>query len=192
MHDMAYFDSMTNTSQNLNLSYGYLWWLNGKASFMLPGSQLVIPGSLMPNAPDDMFSALGKNCQYLNVVPSKGIVLVRMGNDPNGLGGLVPTVLDNEIWRRLNLIMCENPTSLETAQEQVSFTVFPNPTNERIQVQTSDLSKVELLELVDLQGRTLSTSNTNELSVLDVSSGSYFLRITGQKGISVMKIQVNR
>ena len=37
MHDTAYFNQMINTSQNLNLSYGYLWWLNGKASFMLPG-----------------------------------------------------------------------------------------------------------------------------------------------------------
>jgi CubicO group peptidase (beta-lactamase class C family) len=192
MHDLSYFDAMTNTSQNLNLSYGYLWWLNGKASFMLPGSQLVIPGSLMPNAPDDMFSALGKNCQYLNVVPSKGIVLVRMGNAPNGLGGLVPTVLDNEIWRRLNIIMCENPTALDQSHEQMNFNVFPNPSSDRIQVEASDLSKVELLELVDLQGRILATSNTNELSVLNISSGNYFLRVTGKKGVSVKKMQVTR
>lgn len=192
MHDMDYFDAMTNTSQNLNLSYGYLWWLNGKASYMLPGSQLVIPGSLMSNAPADMFSALGKNCQYLNVVPSKGIVLVRMGNDPNGLGGLVPTVLDNEIWRRLNLIMCDIPTSINPSEKELSFKVFPNPTSDRIQVQTSDLSNVELLELVDLQGRILAKSNTNELSVLAICSGNYFLRITGNKSVSVKKIQVTR
>ena len=28
-------------SQMLNESYGYLWWLNGKSSSMLPGSQFV-------------------------------------------------------------------------------------------------------------------------------------------------------
>jgi CubicO group peptidase (beta-lactamase class C family) len=32
MKDTAYFRAMTNTSQNLNKAYGYLWWLNGKSS----------------------------------------------------------------------------------------------------------------------------------------------------------------
>lgn len=39
-----------NSSQNLNPSYGYLTWLNGKAKFMIPGSQTVFPGFLVPNA----------------------------------------------------------------------------------------------------------------------------------------------
>jgi CubicO group peptidase (beta-lactamase class C family) len=30
--DTSYFHNMTNSSQSLNPSYGYLWWLNGKAS----------------------------------------------------------------------------------------------------------------------------------------------------------------
>lgn len=28
----TYFNAATSTSQNINLSYGYLWWLNGKSS----------------------------------------------------------------------------------------------------------------------------------------------------------------
>ena len=70
LHDRNYFDAMTNTSQNINLSYGYLWWLNGKSSFMAPGLQFVFPGSWSPSAPSDMFAALGKNGQLLNIVPS--------------------------------------------------------------------------------------------------------------------------
>ena len=45
MADTNYMHDMTNTSQGLNLSYGYLWWLNGKFSYMMPGSQFVFPGS---------------------------------------------------------------------------------------------------------------------------------------------------
>ncbi|MCY7328284.1 MAG: beta-lactamase family protein, partial [Saprospiraceae bacterium] len=74
LHDQQYFFDMTHPSQVLNKSYGYLWWLNGQPSFMLPSVQLVIPGKLIPNAPDDMFSALGKNDQKIHVVPSKGWV----------------------------------------------------------------------------------------------------------------------
>lgn len=32
----SFVKAATTTSQNINLSYGYLWWLNGKASYHLP------------------------------------------------------------------------------------------------------------------------------------------------------------
>ncbi|MBL8001207.1 MAG: serine hydrolase, partial [Flavobacteriales bacterium] len=56
LHDTAYFTAMTTPSQNLNDSYGYLWWLNGQPSFMVPDLQFVLPGMLMPDAPPDMIS----------------------------------------------------------------------------------------------------------------------------------------
>jgi len=31
-----YLNLATNTSQNINLAYGYLWWLNGKTSYHMP------------------------------------------------------------------------------------------------------------------------------------------------------------
>ena len=71
MSDTNYFNQMLHTSQMLNESHGYLWWLNGKSSSMLPGSQFVFNGDITPNAPDDLVSALGKNGQIINVVPSE-------------------------------------------------------------------------------------------------------------------------
>jgi CubicO group peptidase (beta-lactamase class C family) len=67
----TYFNEATNTSQNINLGYGYLWWLNGKANYHLPQSQLTFQGSVIPTAPSDMFMALGKNDQKFYVIPSK-------------------------------------------------------------------------------------------------------------------------
>ena len=68
----SYFNLMNTTSQSINLSYGYLTWLNGKSSSMAPGSQTVFPTEITPNAPNDMFAAMGKNGQLINIVPSKG------------------------------------------------------------------------------------------------------------------------
>ena len=45
----AYLNEATNTSQDVNLAYGYLWWLNGKSSYHLPQSQFTFPGELIPN-----------------------------------------------------------------------------------------------------------------------------------------------
>lgn len=51
LSDATYYNEMVNPSQDLNKSYGYLWWLNGKESYMLPGSEVIFPGSCVPNAP---------------------------------------------------------------------------------------------------------------------------------------------
>jgi CubicO group peptidase (beta-lactamase class C family) len=99
----SYLNDMVTTSQNLNKSYGYLFWLNGKESFMVPESQLVFPGSFTPNAPDDMFSGIGKNGQYVSIIPSKSMVLIRMGEDPSSVP--VPFLFLNDIWGKLNLII---------------------------------------------------------------------------------------
>ena len=63
----SFFKKMISTSQDLNPSYGYLWWLNGKGNFIPPGLQIAIPTDVTPGAPDDMFAAMGKNGQLLNM-----------------------------------------------------------------------------------------------------------------------------
>jgi len=103
LEDNEYFNDMTNTSQALNQSYGYLTWLNGKGSYMVPGYQIVIPSDLTPNAPDDMFAAMGKNGQIINVVPSENLVVVRMGDTPDGT--FVPMTFQNNIWKYLDAVI---------------------------------------------------------------------------------------
>ena len=98
--DQNYFNAMTNSSQTLNNSYGYLWWLNGKSSYMVPRLQTVFPGSLVSNAPADMIMALGKDDKKIYVVPSLNVVVVRLG-DAAGTTTLGPSSFDNELWARL-------------------------------------------------------------------------------------------
>lgn len=104
LNDEGYFNAQTNTSQNLNLSYGYLTWLNGKTSYMMPRLQTVLNGSLIPNAPADMYAALGKNDQKIYVVPSQNIVVIRMGDD-TGNSQLALSSFDNELWGKLKTII---------------------------------------------------------------------------------------
>ncbi|EDP70360.1 hypothetical protein FBALC1_06373 [Flavobacteriales bacterium ALC-1] len=97
----SYYNEMTTTSQQFNKSYGYLWWLNGKESFMIPGVQNVNGGSLIPNAPADMIAALGAQDQKIYIVPSQNLVVVRSGNAA-GLEELASSSFDNELWAKIN------------------------------------------------------------------------------------------
>lgn len=104
LNDTTYFNTQINTSQTLNNSYGYLTWLNGKSNYMLPSVQFVFTGSLMPDAPADLYAALGKNDQKVYVVPSQKLVVIRMGESA-GNTQLAVSSFDNELWGKLKAVI---------------------------------------------------------------------------------------
>jgi len=75
------------SSTELNAGYGWLFWLNRpgrlagpiQATTGQPGGD-VADGQLVPGAPEDVFWALGFNDQVVAVIPSEGVVAVRMGD----------------------------------------------------------------------------------------------------------------
>jgi CubicO group peptidase (beta-lactamase class C family) len=99
----TYCNEATNTSQNINLGYGYLWWLNGKANYHLPQSQVTFQGSIIPTAPSDMFMALGKNDQKIYVVPSKKMVVIRMGDAADSVN-LALSDFDEMLWTKISAL----------------------------------------------------------------------------------------
>ncbi|WP_295211648.1 serine hydrolase [uncultured Chryseobacterium sp.] len=100
----TYFQNSVNTSQSINLAYGYLWWLNGKSSYHLPQSQYQFSGKLIPSAPDDMFCALGKNDQKIYVVPGKKIVIIRMGDAADDANPALSD-FDDVLWQKINAVI---------------------------------------------------------------------------------------
>lgn len=70
---------------------------------MIPRVQTVFPGSVSPQAPDDLFAAMGKNGQLINIVPSKNIVVIRLGDVPDN--SLVPYTFQDDLWKKLTPII---------------------------------------------------------------------------------------
>jgi CubicO group peptidase (beta-lactamase class C family) len=100
LSDGNYFNAMTDSSQNLNPSYGYLWWLNGKDSIIFPSLDFSFEMQLANEAPSDLVAGMGKNGQFVEFVPSKNIVVIRMGETPDG--ALVPIAFHNEMWEKIS------------------------------------------------------------------------------------------
>jgi CubicO group peptidase (beta-lactamase class C family) len=85
----AYVDRATHTSSDFNAAYGLLWWVNAKGRVVevlrqagFPSDKAAYEGQLAPDVPDDAFWAFGYGNQYIAVVPSEGIVAVRLGARP--------------------------------------------------------------------------------------------------------------
>ena len=176
MKDAIFFNQMVNTSQQINKSYGYLWWLNGKASHMLPSSQIVFNGSMNPNAPIDMIAAMGKDGQFLNVVPSQNLVWVRMGEAPDGLP--VPYILNDAIWTYLNQLSCTTTSMEDVSLNDIRFELYPNPAQKELYIRSGEV--IEKLCIYSAEGKLIQTINQRSknhvLSIGQLTPGLYLLK----------------
>ncbi len=194
MHDTAYYHDMINTSQPYNLSYGYLWWLNGKASYMLPQTTFVFNGPLMPDAPQDIYAALGKNDQKIYVCPSENMVVVRFG-DAAGVSLLAPSTFDNEVWIRIMNLACTTSVKETSVNNKVS--IYPNPGMDNLTISfAKPLSKSSVVELYNFNGQliygeVLVEGNTNyKLNIGTQPAGIYLYKIQTDDGVVTGKLLI--
>jgi CubicO group peptidase (beta-lactamase class C family) len=90
--DPDYLSEALTSSQTHNPAYGLLWWLNGKPR-LGPGGKLL--GQLVETAPSDLVAAQGALGRKVYVVPSLGLVVTRIGDEPPAKDFGV------DLWRRL-------------------------------------------------------------------------------------------
>lgn len=81
-----YVAQATRPASRLNAAYGLLWWLNARGRIVdvigqgaRPSGGQSYRGRIAPGVPGDAYWAFGSGNQYLAVVPSAGVVAVRLG-----------------------------------------------------------------------------------------------------------------
>ncbi|KAA1422224.1 beta-lactamase family protein [Mumia zhuanghuii] len=102
-------EAVGRSSSRLNAAYGLLWWVNRKGPVLgalaaTGGAQGTAPaaaGRLAPGVPADAFWALGLAKQIVAVVPSAGIVAVRMGAAPQDAEALTPGAFTRDVLATL-------------------------------------------------------------------------------------------
>ena len=182
MADTAYFNAMVSTSQPMNPAYGYLWWLNGKDFYLLPGLQFPFPGRLIASAPADLIAAMGRDEQRIYILPSEGLVVVRQGNSA---GGVNPTLssFDNQLWQRIMELPCATATT-EARPSRQALRLSPNPANDWVEVHAPH--PMLELRLFNTQGRLLrhwaAKASQERISLQGLPPGVYFLRARSAQG----------
>ncbi|MFK8044739.1 MAG: serine hydrolase [Crocinitomicaceae bacterium] len=187
MNDLTYLNDMVTPSQTINNAYGYLWWLNGQSSFMLPQTQFVFSGQPLPSAPADVYSALGKNGQILNVSPSNNLVVVRMGNNPDN--SFVPILYCDTMWQKLNAVMC-GTVNINQSDKELDFMIYPNPATDLVTIKsTAPAKQIQIVNSVGQIVKTIVGSEQNTiLSLQGLPRGVYFARVDLHEGQIVKKI----
>lgn len=89
----------------------------------------------------------------------------------------------------------ERSMVLDTDQKEVHFTMYPNPASDKLRIRVNGVSdKIDRLEIINLHGQLImfqeNVSNETELSINDLSSGSYFVRVTYDGKFETKKLLV--
>jgi CubicO group peptidase (beta-lactamase class C family) len=180
--DQAYLEAMHTPSQDLNPSYGYLWWLNGQDSYLYPTLQFPFSGPLIPTAPADTYAALGKNDQKLYVVPSQGLVVIRMGNDASD-GPLAISDFDVALWEKISNLSCT--TSTEEIVSGNQLTIAPNPVTDYLQLNSE--APISQLQISNLQGQSWTLPVASTIDLGKFPFGIYFLKVKFENGERLVK-----
>lgn len=180
MHDQEYFNQMITSSQDMNQSYGYLWWLNGQDNFMLPSLDFTFPGQLVNSAPETMYAALGKNDQKIYVVPDQNLVVIRVGNAAiDDLAAV--TLFDSQLWTELSNMDCETSVS---ENQRAEISIYPNPASHQLHIRGKQGEEPIKIKITDLQGRVLMEKSHDPKIAINISEfkpGKYFLQMTDEK-----------
>ena len=166
IRDQSYITDMVSTSQNLNPSYGYLFWLNGKDRMMLPDFEASLPGPLIPQAPSDMYMGLGRNDQKLYVIPSQSMVIIRMGNPPTGSEPM-QIAYDRQMWELISALPCATSVT-ETNDVDMPLT-WPNPVVDVLHHRGTSV----VVRTID--GRVVRSETAQAVDISNLPSGVYLV-----------------
>ncbi len=95
LSDPNYLDEAFDSKDSINESYGLIWQLNSGATHISNGQNpQLVEGPYIPSAPADLVMASGGLDRKVYIVPSLGLVVARIGDQPEG-------DFDEELWRRI-------------------------------------------------------------------------------------------
>jgi CubicO group peptidase (beta-lactamase class C family) len=125
------------TSSPSNHAYGFLTWVNGKDSFVMPGvnGRDAGKGWVLPKAPEDAIIIAGQDEQRVFVLPSLDMIVVRLGQKGSRELDYRVTVwtsrageFDNGLMRRVQLAVTDRKIKDPGEYHSAGFVV---PSTER-------------------------------------------------------------
>lgn len=185
LSDANYYNAMITSSQTINPAYGYLWWLNGKSSYKTPLLQKSFNGSLVTNAPADMYAGMGKNEQRVYIIPSMDMVIVRMG-EATGQPSLAVAEFDNELWGLLEQVFCSN-VSVNKVSGDNNVKIYPNPVTKNLIVETNEHTNVEIFSIEGKCVLKTSVLNNKIIDVTTLNKGIYTIKLTNEHSVFTAK-----
>ncbi len=92
------------------------------------------------------------------------------------------------IYKNLNL----STVGINETELKKKINIFPNPTKDVLQIEVSDDTEIEGIELFDIEGKRVKIFNKidTSLNISALSSGTYFLKFSTGEGVLIKKVVI--
>ena len=139
-------------------------------------------------APSGQISVVSGGSQTFTMTPDSGYALISLLVDGNEEG--TPAVYSfNNVTNNHTIHAVFSPDGINETTLQNSIVIFPNPTNDILNVKLSQ--QFERVEITNMLGQVLYsnkiTDATFQINTTSYSSGVYFIRLQGENGIATKK-----
>lgn len=96
----------------------------------------------------------------------------------------------NCVSYRMSWEVDNSKLSIENFDLDKSIELFPNPTSDYLNIQNNGNLSLEKLEIIEMTGKIVYQTNRieNQISLRNLDSGIYFVRIYSNKGITTKKV----
>jgi hypothetical protein len=121
------------------------------------------------------------------------VLAVGSTNSPFGNLNIMAVLTDTLFPTQLNMINYIDVTSVQSSDERIVLNVFPNPSSEKINIQTTEI--INHISIVDLTGRIVLeiNDNNNQIDVSTLKPSIYILRIEFENGqFSTCEISITK
>jgi hypothetical protein len=115
------------------------------------------------------------------VIPSEHLVVVRQGNDAGG-GGLAPTNFDNDLWAKINELICSGIGMVESSNQKSIGNAWVNFSNKTLTIEANESCEFALYNTL---GQTVHSGRLSaaEKAEIMLSASVYIIHLKNQEGL---------
>ena len=132
-----------------------------------------------------MIAGLGKNGQIVSISRGKGVVIIRMGNQPGSTASEVPWQFCDQIWEKLNEAMCSSSAVEKIETGLTGLQLYPNPARQLFTVELPQ--HCFSIAVYDVMGRIMfekdAVTDKLEIDSRNFPGGVYFVQVTTRENI---------
>lgn len=111
-----------------------------------------------------------------------------LGSEPSQYH-IIAVYSDNDVSRSYNIVHCKKHEGINDIISDENIAVFPNPTNDLLNVIGENISKIELISILGHHIITIKNNDDFCIDMTKMTPGVYFLRITDTNDkIQVIKV----
>jgi chitinase len=167
-----YYNTLANISQ-----FDSYWDSNAQVPYLLGKTGTAAQGTFVSY---DNTVSIGLKAQYVKDNNARGVIIWEITGDYIESGAGTGIVQSTPLVDTLNQVFCSSSVGINQSNKETTFSIFPNPSNDKITVRSND-SYSSYYTINTILGKEIANGKVDSeecrIDISDLSAGVYFLNL---------------